>query len=58
VARMSDALATASRDPAMQATLRRALLVPDHRDGPTTMRLLAEEQRAVREVAARVNLSN
>ncbi len=54
VARMSDALATAMRDPAMDTALRRALLVPDHRDGPAAMRLLAEEQAAVARVADRI----
>jgi len=58
VARLSTALAAAAREPAMNATLQRALLVPDHRDGPATMRLLAEEQAAVRQVAGRLNLSN
>jgi tripartite-type tricarboxylate transporter receptor subunit TctC len=58
VARMSEALATAARDPAMSAALRRALLVPDYRDGQATMRLLHDEQEAVRRVAAAVQPTN
>ena len=54
VARLSDSLAEAARDPGLEAMLRRALLMLDYRDGAATMRVLAEEQAAVRRVAARI----